>query len=141
MKRLKVFSLCGCHVTYGGECVTQNYVHLWIVRVEPLSNTRFAHGVRGILPRCEFFSGLDMFESCGCPQIELPLIDVHASVDYCRRSHRTELGIGIPASRNIGTRHYPITYQNCTRYLQDHRRSASYRAPSKMLILSVTLGS
>ena len=67
MKRLRVFSLCGCYVTYGGECVTQNYVHLWIVRVEPLSDTRFAHCVRGIVPRCEFFSGLDMFESCALP--------------------------------------------------------------------------
>ena len=110
MKRLRVFSLCGCHVTYGSECVTQNYVRLWIVRVEPLCDTRFAHGVRGIMQRCEFFSGLDMFESCRWPQIKLPLIDVHASVDYGRGSHRAESGIGIPVSGYIGSSHYAITY-------------------------------
>src|ERR1700733_8645941 len=110
MKPLRVFSLCGCYVTYDSERVTQNYVRLWIVRVELLSDTRFAHGVRGIVPRCEFFSGLDMFESCRWPQIELPVIDVHASVDYCRGSHRAEFGIGIPVSRYIGTSHYAITY-------------------------------
>ena len=110
MKPGRVFSLCGCYVTHGGECVTQNYVHLWIIRVEPLSDTRFAHGVRVIVPRCEFFSGLDVFENCRCSQIELPVIDVHAAVDYCRRSHRAEFGIGIPVSRYIGSSHYAITY-------------------------------
>src|SRR5260370_4847388 len=93
MKRLRVFSLGGRYVAYGGESVTQNLVHLWIIRVEPLSDTRFAHGVRGIVPRCEFFSGLDVFENCRCSQIELPIIDVHAAVDYCRRSHPAEFGI------------------------------------------------
>ena len=110
MKRLRVFSLCGRYVTCGGECVTQNYVHFRIVRVQLLSDTGFAHCVRGIVPRCEFFSGLDMFESSHWPQIKLSLIDVHASVDYCCGSHRAELGIGILVSRYIGSSHYPITY-------------------------------
>src|ERR1700738_561340 len=106
MKRLRVFSLGGRYVAFAGESVTQNLEHLWIIRVEPLSDTRFAHGVRGFVPRCEFFSGLGMFESCRCSPIQSPLIDVDAAVDYCRRSHRAEFGIGIPVSRYIGSSHY-----------------------------------
>src|SRR5260370_23717036 len=114
MKRLRVFSLGGRYVAYGGESVTQNLVHLWIIRVEPLSDTRFAHGVRGIVPRCEFFSGLDVFENCPCSQIEFPLINVHAAVDYCRRSHQAEFCLGIPVSTHICSNHYPLTYLNRT---------------------------